>query len=150
MCDGCRKKLEQKFQEVKQYLDENPNASVNQVSEDNDVSVKQIKQWIREERLSLSEASLDGVTCEHCGRPIRTGRFCEKCKAAMANSFANSIEKPKPLEPQKKERDGNKMRFLYELCRGGDPPQAVNPVEQDSFFSFEKEGHCDIMKNKNA
>lgn len=37
-----------------------------------------------------------------------------------------------------------------ELCRGGDPPQAVNPVEQDSFFSFEKEGHCDIMKNKNA
>ena len=84
----------------------------NQVSEDNDVSVKQIKQWIREERLSLSEASLDGVTCEHCGRPIRTGRFCEKCKAAMANSFANSIEKPKPLEPQKKERDGNKMRFL--------------------------------------
>lgn len=112
LCDGCRKKLEQKFQEVKQYLDENPNASVNQVSEDNDVSVKQIKQWIREERLSLSEASLDGVTCEHCGRPIRTGRFCEKCKAAMANSFANSIEKPKPLEPQKKERDGNKMRFL--------------------------------------
>ena len=102
LCDGCRKKLEQKFQEVKQYLDENPNASVNQVSEDNDVSVKQIKQWIREERLSLSEASLDGVTCEHC----------EKCKAAMANSFANSIEKPKPLEPQKKERDGNKMRFL--------------------------------------
>ena len=96
LCDGCRKKLEQKFQ----------------VSEDNDVSVKQIKQWIREERLSLSEASLDGVTCEHCGRPIRTGRFCEKCKAAMANSFANSIEKPKPLEPQKKERDGNKMRFL--------------------------------------
>ena len=86
LCDGCRKKLEQKFQEVKQYLDENPNASVNQVSEDNDVSVKQIKQWIREERLSLSEASLDGVTCEHCGRPIRTGRFCEKCKAAMANS----------------------------------------------------------------
>ena len=39
LCDGCRKKLEQKFQEVKQYLDENPNASVNQVSEDNDVSV---------------------------------------------------------------------------------------------------------------
>ena len=111
LCDGCRKKFEQKFQEVKQYLDENPNASVNQVSEDNDVSVKQIKQWIREERLSLSEASLDGVTCEHCGRPIRTGRFCEKCKAAMANSFANSIEKPKPLEPQKKERDGNKMRL---------------------------------------
>ena len=89
LCDACRKKLEEKFQKV-----------------------KQIKQWIREERLSLSEASLDGITCEHCGRPIRTGRFCEKCKAAMADSFANSIEKPKPIEPPKKERDGNRMRFL--------------------------------------
>ena len=25
-----------------------------------------------------------------------------------------------------------------ELCRGGDPPQAVNPVEQDSFFRSEE------------
>ena len=56
LCDACRKKLEEKFQKVKQYLDDHPDASVNQVSEDNDVSVKQIKQWIREERLSLSEA----------------------------------------------------------------------------------------------
>ena len=85
---------------------------IREVAAECEVETSQIQQWIREERLSLSEASLDGVTCEHCGRPIRTGRFCEKCKAAMANSFANSIEKPKPLEPQKKERDGNKMRFL--------------------------------------
>ena len=112
ICQACRDALEEKFQQVKEYVRSNPGATIQMVSEDNDVSVKQIKQWIREERLSLSEASLDGVTCEHCGRPIRTGRFCEKCKAAMANSFANSIEKPKPLEPQKKERDGNKMRFL--------------------------------------
>lgn len=27
-----------------------------------------------------------------------------------------------------------------ELCRGGDPPQAVNPVEQDSFFPLKKKG----------
>ena len=56
LCDGCRKKFEQKFQEVKQYLDENPNASVNQVSEDNDVSVKQIKQWIREESIAADRS----------------------------------------------------------------------------------------------
>ena len=70
LCDGCRKKLEQKFQEVKQYLDENPNASVNQVSEDNDVSVKQIKQWIREERLSLSEAVMPHNPFAHTGSSV--------------------------------------------------------------------------------
>ena len=44
LCDGCRKKLEQKFQEVKQYLDENPNASVNQVSDYNHVVSRALSQ----------------------------------------------------------------------------------------------------------
>lgn len=112
ICPSCHKKIEDKFQEVKQYLEEKPNASVNQVAEENDVTVKQIKQWIREERLSLSEASVDGVLCEHCGVPICSGRFCDKCKAAMQNTLSNALDKPKKTEPKKLERDGNKMRFL--------------------------------------
>ena len=56
-----RKKLEEKFQEVKAFLEENPNSSVETVAEELDVSVKQIRQWIREERLSLSVAGADGI-----------------------------------------------------------------------------------------
>lgn len=112
LCASCQKKLEDKFQEVRQYLEDNPNSSVNQVAEKMDVSVKQIKQWIREERLSLSQPSADGVTCEHCGVPICSGRFCEKCKVNMQNTFSSAIDKPKTPEIKKKERDGNKMRFL--------------------------------------
>ena len=42
-----------------------------------DVSVKQIKLWIRQERLILSKASPDGILCESCGRPIGgSGKFC--------------------------------------------------------------------------
>ena len=78
LCDGCRKKLEQKFQEVKQYLDENPNASVNQVSEDNDVSVKQIKQWIREERLQKLRLTVlpASIAADRSGR----GAFAKSVK----------------------------------------------------------------------
>lgn len=112
LCQGCQKKLEEKFQEVKAYLNENPNSSVDRVSEELDVSVKQIRQWIREERLTLSVAGADGVVCEQCGAPICTGRFCDKCKAEMANTFAGAIQKPKSQEPQKAERDKNRMRFL--------------------------------------
>ena len=67
---------------------------------------------IREERLTLSVAGADGVVCEQCGAPICTGRFCDKCKMEMANTFAGAIQKPKPQEPQKAERDKNRMRFL--------------------------------------
>ena len=37
-----------------------------------------------------------------------------------------------------------------ELCRGGDPAAGGESCGTGFFFSFEKEGHCDIMKNKNA
>lgn len=114
LCPACQKKLEDKFQEVKQYLNENPNASISEVSEKLDVSVKQIKQWVREERLAFSEACADGILCEHCGVPIRTGRFCDKCKNQMANNLAATLDKPKPEEPVKRERDGNRVRFLQQ------------------------------------
>lgn len=112
LCPACQKKLEDKFQEVKIYINDNPHATIAQVSEEMDVSVKQIRQWVREERLAFSEASADGILCEHCGTPICTGRFCDKCKGEMANGLAATLDKPKPAEPVKRERDGNRMRFL--------------------------------------
>lgn len=112
LCEQCRKALEEKFQEVKAYLEENPHATVQQVSEDMEVSTKQIRQWIREERLSLSVAGADGIVCEQCGAPICTGRFCEKCRAEMVNTFNGVINKPKQPEIKKREHDGNRMRFL--------------------------------------
>ena len=114
ICQLCKESLEDKFKEVKDYINSHPKVSVQQAAEDNDVSVKQIKQWIREERLILSEPSPDGITCEHCGQPICRGRFCEKCKASMANTLGSAIDKPKgfTVEDPKQQKDKNKMRFL--------------------------------------
>lgn len=112
LCPMCQKKLEEKFQDVKKYLEENPNATINRVAEDMDISVKQIRQWIREERLSITTAGADGIVCEKCGMPICTGRFCDKCKASMVNTLNGVIDKPKKATVRKTERDGNKMRFL--------------------------------------
>lgn len=113
LCAACKDELEKKFMEVKEYIYNNPHSSVATVAEETDVTVKQIKQWIREERLTLSEATVDGVICEHCGKPICSGRFCDKCKAEMASTIGSAINKPKQLEPDRRQnRDGNKMRFL--------------------------------------
>lgn len=113
LCAACREELEKKFAQVKQYIYDNPHVPMATVAEDNDVSLKQIKQWIREERLVLSEASVDGIVCETCGTPICSGRFCDKCKAKMADTIGSAIDKPKKVEPEKKPvKDGNRMRFL--------------------------------------
>ena len=114
LCPACNKKLEDKFFEVRDYIYENPTANMSQVSEEMEVPIQQIKKWVREERLILSEASLDGVLCEHCGRPITSGRFCDKCKAAMANNLRSALNRPRPMQQRSGgERDeGDKMRFL--------------------------------------
>lgn len=115
LCPSCRQKLEDKFQGVKEYLNDHPNASVDEVSTENDVTVKQIRQWIREERLTFSKDSLEGIDCEMCGKIIKTGRYCDSCKMKLANNLASAYEQPKKKEPEineRKKRDGNRMRFL--------------------------------------
>lgn len=114
LCPTCREELEKKFVEVKEYIYANPGASITQVSEAQEVSVKQIKQWIREDRLVLSTASPDGVLCEQCGVPICSGRFCATCKSRIANELGSVVSKPRsPISSaDKKDKDGNKMRFL--------------------------------------
>lgn len=114
ICAGCKAKLEEKFQEVKEYIRNNPKASLTEISEDNDVSAAQIKQWIREERLIFTEDSMVGLECEKCGGMIRTGRFCEKCKANMSNDLSNAYRKEEPKPELKKPETSSsaKMRYL--------------------------------------
>lgn len=114
ICMACRDALEVKFQEVKEYIRDNRSASIQQISEDNDVPIKQIQQWVREERLEFTEDSPVQLTCESCGATIRTGRLCQKCKDNMASSLTKAFQKEAPVqEVQKKKSDGNHMRFLH-------------------------------------
>ena len=114
LCPDCIDKLEKKFTFVKEYIeqDENKNASIKQIAEDCDVTVKQLQQWIREERLTFSEDSPIGIPCEMCGKTIKSGKFCESCKQQMATNlgkmYRNEAPDPKPVR-RKSER--GKMRF---------------------------------------
>jgi len=113
ICDACKKALEDDFQKVKAYIQENPQASLKQIAEDNDVKLNQIKEWIREERLMFSKDSPIQLTCENCGATIQTGRFCNNCKSSMANNLTDAFHKeaPKIQIPQSKDDKGG-MRFM--------------------------------------
>jgi len=114
VCPACKEKLEEKFQEVKQYVQASKDTSIVAVAEACDVEEGQIRQWVREERLVFSEGSGMGIECESCGTLIRSGRFCEKCKNQMVNTLTNAMKKPEMKTQQKKPdlRDNPKMRFL--------------------------------------
>ena len=112
ICDACKKKIEEDFQKVKQYIEDNPRASLKQIADDNHVSSKMIQQWIREERLMFSKDSPIQLLCEKCGEPIVTGRFCVKCKGNMADNLTDTFAKPKQLQNPVKKDPKAGMRFM--------------------------------------
>ena len=112
LCPECAKALDLKFDEVRDYVYDHPRAGMQEVSEENDVTIAQIKRWIREERLAFSDDAQVGLECEGCGKMIRTGRFCETCKAKYINDFS-AYTRPKE-EPKMTsiKSQGPQMRFL--------------------------------------
>jgi len=112
ICPACKEALEQKFQEVKKYIQDNRGVGVKDVAEACEVDPGQIRQWIREERLEFAEGSLE-LGCEKCGKPITSGRFCAECKNSMANSLNNVYQKKAPVKNDKPDSPGGpKMRFI--------------------------------------
>ena len=112
-CPNCQKKMDEKFDIVKRFVEDNPNVPVETVAKETDTSMKQINRWIREERLSFSPDSSYGIPCENCGRMIRTGRFCDECKTKLTNTLRSALDTPKSQDKQLWQQDDkNRMRYI--------------------------------------
>lgn len=112
ICPACTKKMDEKFVEVKKYVRDNPKVDINVLSSEMDVSIRQIKRWIREERLCFTDESPIGLNCENCGAIIKTGRVCRACKDQMTTRIQGAVGVKKPEEQRRKDSKENKMRFL--------------------------------------
>lgn len=112
LCPSCAKALDVKFEDVKEYVYDHPRVDMQEVSEAFDVSISQIKQWIREERLSFAEDSMIGLDCEGCGVTIKTGRFCKACKDKLARDLKELYHTPEPRQKPTDPKENAKMRFL--------------------------------------
>lgn len=110
LCPKCRDYMEDKFQEVKQYITDNPRENITEVAEACDVSVAQIKRWVRAERLSFTEDSLVGLECERCGKMVHSGRFCKECAGGLADAMNNAYKRE--VKSNIRKTGAGKMRFL--------------------------------------
>ena len=113
LCQKCKKKDEEDFQRVKEYLYENPGAAMATVCEVLDVSVRQVRQYLREGRLTVSADSPIGLDCERCNARITTGRYCDSCIADMSNQFSTTARGMQKEQAQNlPQTSSNKMRYL--------------------------------------
>lgn len=111
ICPNCKSGMEQKFQEVRKYLDENPNSSMRDVVENVDVSKRQVEMWIREDRIAFSSAEGSEIGCQRCGKPICSGKYCKKCAGIMKETLSSFYREEKKEAIKRNSSDG-RMRFL--------------------------------------
>jgi len=117
LCLKCREEMENKFQEVKEFIRQNPGVGINEVSVACEVSTSQIQQWLREERLEVTENSPIFLMCEGCGANIRCGKYCDKCKNTVTNGFKQVLNEYKPQQQNPGQgkhdpKDNPRMRYL--------------------------------------
>lgn len=100
VCNKCLEKEEEEFKRVKEHIYDNPGSTAFEVSEATGVSVEKIMKFLREERLELSSENANlFLECESCGRPIKSGRYCEECK----NQIASEMKREFGLNKSKQE-----------------------------------------------
>lgn len=97
---------------MKQYIWDHKTATLQEISEANDVSVGQLRQWVREERLCFTKDSPVGLECESCGATIKTGRYCENCKSKLGNALMSVTNKPDGAAKKDVGDHKNRMRYL--------------------------------------
>ncbi|HHX23594.1 MAG: TIGR03826 family flagellar region protein [Tepidanaerobacteraceae bacterium] len=91
LCPDCIAKDEDNYNLVRDYLYDNPNASVDEISEKTGVPSKNILEYLKEGRLILKKNNINILlSCERCNEPILSGRFCEKCAGKLKNSLSSS------------------------------------------------------------
>jgi flagellar operon protein (TIGR03826 family) len=115
ICLDCKQQDEDKFKIVKEYLYENPKASVYEVSKELEISVQLIKSFLKEGRLEIiGEDGNMFLECERCGKSISTGRYCESCAREITDDIRSVAGKIKgnPNEPASGGKSGA-MRYLH-------------------------------------
>jgi flagellar operon protein (TIGR03826 family) len=118
ICPKCHEAEEEVFRTVKEYVYDNPKATISQVSTELDVSVAKIKRYLREGRLEIVGDSNMFLECLSCGKAIKTGKVCSGCAHDIANSFEDTaIEIDKAIAKQNAEKKID-MRYLKDKKQG--------------------------------
>ncbi len=104
LCFDCDREDQEQFNKVKEYLKEHSTATVIEITKATGVERKQIYEWVKSGRLDVAHVLDLGLTCESCGKPIKSGRFCIECAARIESDARKVLAESKPTAA-KKEKD---------------------------------------------
>jgi len=79
VCPDCGREEERQAGVVMDFLKDNPNATIEEISESTGVDSQVILRLIRDDRLRATTAYSLLRNCRACGAPIDAGQYCGRC-----------------------------------------------------------------------
>ncbi len=79
-CEDCGEVDYDDYGKVRLYIEEHRGANAAEIEAAVGVSQKTIRRLLKEGRLEVAEGSKTFLSCEVCGKPIRSGQFCPECE----------------------------------------------------------------------
>ncbi len=116
ICPSCRREDEEDFLKVREYLYDNPGATLHEVHEGTGVDTNKIIEFLRQGRLEVADDSNLILECEVCGTSIKSGRFCEKCAKDIQKELSSVIKRPEK-KPMQKDKEKFRVIDRYEKKR---------------------------------
>lgn len=110
ICHECKGQEEKDFIRVKEYLKENPKATISTVAEELEISIERITKFLKEGRLEVTQNSAIMLECEKCNRPITSGRYCKACSSQLESQLKGTYIELK----EKGATSGSAMKYLKE------------------------------------
>lgn len=116
-CKRCRGDSEDEYKIVKEYVYDNPGATILEVHEATGVAEKRILQYLREGRLEIVDDTNFVLDCQRCGVSIKSGKYCDKCSHEMAMELRSAITPKKKEEPAKSADSKKSQRMHVDVSR---------------------------------
>ncbi|MGE5403957.1 MAG: TIGR03826 family flagellar region protein [Candidatus Saccharibacteria bacterium] len=118
LCPKCIDKEEEEFRVVRNYVRDNPGATVFDVSEATGSDEEKILRWLKEGRLVSRGLQSSAVfKCERCGKVITAGRYCNECVNELDSEIRKHTGQPREQrpEPPVSQKDSDRMHILSPL-----------------------------------
>ncbi|WHH57111.1 hypothetical protein [Petroclostridium sp. X23] len=98
MCPSCKEQDEHQFDRIREYLSLHPRANMYEVAYDLDISVSEIRRYLKEHRLVIVENDNGFLSCERCGKSIQSGQYCDECVQKLSHGFKVAFKPQEKIE----------------------------------------------------
>jgi flagellar operon protein (TIGR03826 family) len=113
ICPACIKDIESEYEKCLKFLRKEKTATINEVSEATEVSIKQITKFIKEGRISVADNPNMMYPCEICGVLIYENNMCDSCRNHLTKSFTRATSGESQMQGNQESKDNTKKGGAY-------------------------------------